>query len=87
MKPTKDKRLPLYDSPVYLELTARIGKNVKRIRLEKSLTQEECAYKCGQMAQGVLWTIEAGKTNITAATLARLAEGLGVDPGEFFLKG
>lgn len=83
----KPLRQPLYDSPVYLELVERIGKNVKRIRLEKGLRQDECAHQCNKMTPAMLWTIEAGKTNITAATLARLAEGLGVDAGEFFAKG
>lgn len=81
------KRLPLYETPTYRDLLARVGANVRRLRELRGWTQEECAYQCGDLAAPVLRRIEGASTNITAVTLARLADGLRVDVGALLVAG
>lgn len=63
-------------------LANRIGKNIKRIRKERELTQEQAAEK----AQDISWRywqyIESGKRNYSLKTLVRIAKALEVDPSE-----
>ncbi len=66
---------------------ARIGANVRRLREAKGWTQEECADQCKEMSAPLLRRIELASTNVTALTLSRLAEGLGVDASELLAKG
>ncbi|MFO0605041.1 MAG: helix-turn-helix transcriptional regulator [Polyangiales bacterium] len=65
-------------------MVARVGANVRRLREARGWTQEECAYRCNDLGPALLRTIEAGRTNITAATLARLCDGLQVDVAQLF---
>ncbi len=69
-----------YTRPLYRELVGRIGANVKRLREACGWTQEEAAFRCDGMATYVFQCVEGGTTNVTATTLARLAEGFSVDP-------
>jgi transcriptional regulator with XRE-family HTH domain len=71
-----------YKRPLYRELIGRIAANVRRLRESSGWTQEEAAFQCDGMATYVFQCVEAGETNITATTIARLAEGFGVDPQE-----
>jgi len=77
------KRDPLYRSREYLDLLGRLAANVRRLRQERGWTQEEAAARCAELSVFVLRQVEAGSTNVTAVTLARLAAGFGADFTEF----
>lgn len=83
MKERAPTRVKLFGR-TYGKVVARIGANVRRLREARGLTQEECAYRCKDLGPALLRTIEAGRTNITAATIARLCDGLKVDVAELF---
>ena len=85
MRTPNPARAVLYASPTYRVVLARIAANLRRLREARGWTQEECAGRCGEIAPALLRRIEAGGTNVTALTLARLCDGLEVD-GEEFLR-
>jgi transcriptional regulator with XRE-family HTH domain len=85
MKRRKPQRAALYETATYEGLVRRIGANVRRLRHARGWTQEECAFQCKKLGPALLRTIEAGRTNVTATTLARLCDGLGVDAAELFV--
>lgn len=59
------------------------GRNLKRIRKEKGMTQEELQYKSG-LALSQIARIETGVVNTTISTVYVLAKALKVEPGELF---
>ena len=59
------------------ELLKLTGKNIARLRKERSLTQREAA-KRAEISYRYFQHIEAGKVNMTLSTLTRLAEFLKV---------
>ena len=58
-----------------------VGTNVRRLRLEKGLTQERFAELSG-LAQQYISGLESGRRNPTVVTLYELAVALGVDPAD-----
>ena len=68
-----------YRSAGYADTVSRIATNVRRIRTAHGQTQEEVAYAAARLSPRLYRQIEAGKTNLTAATLTRIAEALKVD--------
>ena len=60
---------------------SQLGKNLKRIRLTKGITQGDIVRKLG-VGRGFISNIENGKANPTLATNAKLAKALGVPIGE-----
>lgn len=77
-KVRKDFRSPLYESPVYEDLQARLVEHLKRLRREKGWTQTETATRLGMKVQQVQ-QLESGKNNATMVTLARLVETFEID--------
>ena len=63
-----------------------VGRNLRRLRLAHKLTQEGLAGEAG-LAMRHIGRIERGTSSPTAAMLGRLAEAMGVHPGEFFVIG
>ena len=57
--------------------SAKLGKNLKRIRTEKGITQGDIVRNLG-VSRSFISNIENGKTNPTLATLSKLAKALGV---------
>ncbi len=55
----------------------RLGKNLKRIRTEKGISQGDIVKTSG-IDKAMISNIENGKTNPTLATIAKLAKALGV---------
>lgn len=59
----------------------KLGKNLKRIRTKKGISQGDIARAIG-MDKGFISNIENGKTNPTLATIAKLAKAVGISVGE-----
>lgn len=55
-----------------------IGENIKRIRLEKGLTQKQLGERLGKISQQQIGQWETGKANPKIETLQKIANGLGV---------
>lgn len=62
-------------------LTREFGKRLRKIRLEKKLSQRGLALEA-DMEHKHVQRIEAGEVNPTMTTIIALAAALGVDPGE-----
>lgn len=59
----------------------KLGKNLKRIRTEKSISQGDIA-RALDVGRSFITNIENGKTNPTLATIAKIAKAVGVSAGE-----
>ncbi|MCX6703619.1 MAG: helix-turn-helix transcriptional regulator [Candidatus Zambryskibacteria bacterium] len=57
--------------------SVKLGKNLKRIRTSKAISQGDIARSLS-VNRGFISTIENGKTNPTLATIVRLAKAVGV---------
>jgi transcriptional regulator with XRE-family HTH domain len=68
-----------YRSAGYADTVGRIASNVRRLRAAGRWTQEEVAARAGRLSPRLYRQIEAGTTNLTAATLTRIAEALETD--------
>ncbi len=60
-----------------MDMRRLVGENVRRIRLEKGLTQERFSDLSG-FSQQYISGLEKGQRNPTVVTLFQLAEALGV---------
>jgi transcriptional regulator with XRE-family HTH domain len=63
-----------------------VGANVRRLRLESGLSQEQLAGEA-DLAMRHLGRIERGEGNPTVAMVGKLAEVLRVHPAELFREG
>lgn len=61
--------------------SAKLGKNLKRIRTEKKMSQGDIMRVLG-CSRSYVSNIENGKTNPTLATIAKLAGAVGVSTNE-----
>ncbi|OPJ59191.1 helix-turn-helix domain-containing protein [Clostridium oryzae] len=61
----------------------QIGDKIKRLRIEKELTQEELANRC-ELSKGFISQIERDLTSPSIATLTDILEVLGTNLPEFF---
>lgn len=68
----------------YGDLVIRVAANTRRLREAQGLTQDDCAARCHDLGPAALRSVEAGRSNLTLATLARLCDGLAVDVAELF---
>jgi transcriptional regulator with XRE-family HTH domain len=64
-----------------MDLKRAMAANVRRLRVERKLTQEDLADRAGISAR-YLGSIERGATAATIVVLGRLAGALRVDPAE-----
>ncbi len=60
-----------------------IGKGIRRLRLKRSLTQEELADRC-ELSKGFISLLERNLTSPSIATLTDILESLGTDLKTFF---
>ncbi|PHR19466.1 MAG: transcriptional regulator [Sphingopyxis sp.] len=65
-----------------MELTEVVALNIRRIRHERKLTQEELADKADLSARYV-GKIEQGRVSPTISVIGRLAKALEIDPCDF----
>lgn len=63
-----------------------IGGKLRRLRLQKNLTQEELAARC-ELSKGFISQVERGLTSPSIATLIDILESLGTNPQSFFSDG
>jgi transcriptional regulator with XRE-family HTH domain len=56
-----------------------VGRNIRRLRLERGLSQEELADEIG-VHRTYMGGVERGERNLTLRSLERLAQRLGVSP-------
>ena len=59
------------------------GRNVRKYRIAKNLTQEALGYLAG-MQQPAVGKIERGESNTTIQNMSKLSEALGVEMAELF---
>ena len=59
----------------------KLGKNLKRIRTAKGITQGDIVRKL-KVGRGFISNIENGKANPTLSTIAKIAEAIEVSIGE-----
>ncbi len=90
MPPARPKRRTSWrsaarSSPQVGTALASLGKRVRILRQEKGLTQEDAAARA-HLDPKHFQAIEAGKTNVTMASLVGIARSLGVKLAEL-LKG
>lgn len=64
-----------------VDILARLGGNVRRLRLEKGWSQEAYAFEAG-VHRTYVSEIERAKRNPTATIIEKLARPLGVPPGQ-----
>lgn len=58
-------------------LLKNLGNHIASLRKKKSISQTELGYLCNLDRQA-MWRIEAGKTNPTTITLAKISEALNI---------
>lgn len=66
-----------------MDVRKRIGWNLRRLRQERAVTQEDFATDSG-FDRGYLSGVERGVRNPSATVLARIADALQVDVAELF---
>ena len=59
----------------------KLGRNLKRIRIEKDISQGDIARELG-VSRGFVSNLENGKTNPPLATITRLANAVGTTTDE-----
>ncbi len=62
-----------------------VAENLRRLRLEREWSQEDCAEKCG-LHRTYIGAIERGERNITLATLDTIAAAFGISPVKLLTK-
>lgn len=62
-------------------ISSKLGQNMKRIRMKKSMSQGDIA-RALEVDRGYISNIESGKKNLTLATIQKLANALGVSADE-----
>lgn len=62
-----------------MDMRRLVGRNVRKFRLAKGLTQEQFAVASG-FGQNYLSDLERGRRNPTVVTIWELAQALGVTP-------
>ena len=62
-----------------------VGANVRRLRVERELTQEQLAHDA-DIDLTYLGGIERGRRNPSVQVLGRIATALGCHPSQFFTK-
>lgn len=64
-----------------MDIRVVIGRNVRRFRVAKGLTQEELSALC-DFDQRYISQVETGQRNLTVLSLHELAQALGTTPVE-----
>ena len=65
------------------EFLKKLGLTIAKHRLKLKISQTEVANRC-DIERGNLTRIEKGKANVTAETLLKISEAIGVPVSKFF---
>jgi transcriptional regulator with XRE-family HTH domain len=63
-----------------VDIRKRLGANIRRLRLDRGLSQEEYAFEAG-VHRTYVSDIERGGRNPTATVIEKLAKPFGIAPG------
>jgi transcriptional regulator with XRE-family HTH domain len=66
-----------------MSLRERVARNLRRLRQEQSVSQEELAHRA-QINRNYVGMVEREEYSISVDKLEKLADALGVDPIELF---
>ena len=66
-----------------MDVRERVGWNVRRLRVEKGMSQDHLAY-AAEIERAYVGYLERGKRNATLTTLEKVAKVLGHDVSELF---
>ena len=66
-----------------MDIKERFGKNLKRLRLEKGISQESLAFSA-DLDRTYIPSIEKGERNVSITVVEKLANALNVQIPEFF---
>jgi transcriptional regulator with XRE-family HTH domain len=67
------------------EVLIRVGRNVRKYRIEKGLTQQELGFLAGNIERGTICNIERFSANgVNLSTLIKISVVLEVDIKELF---
>lgn len=69
-----------------MDVVKLLGENVRALRRERGLTQEELAARA-EMERSYVSDLERGTRNPSVRALGRLAEALGVEPAALLQRG
>ncbi|TKT81012.1 helix-turn-helix transcriptional regulator [Aquamicrobium sp. LC103] len=64
-----------------MDLKEIMARNLRRIRHDENLTQEELAGRAG-LSMRYVGAIERGDVSASVTVLGQIAEALGIEPGE-----
>ena len=64
-----------------MDLKEIMARNLRRIRHDENLTQEELAGRAG-LSMRYIGAIERGDVSASVTVLGQIAEALGIEPGE-----
>ena len=65
------------------DVLVRYGKALRKLRMEKKISQEEFAEKCG-LHRTYISDVELGKRNVSLENIERISNALGVSLSDFF---
>lgn len=68
-----------------MDLKEVMARNLRRVRHDKKLTQEELADRAG-LSMRYVGAIERGDVSASVSVLGRIADALEVEPGELLKK-
>lgn len=82
---------PLCDSPHYctfeikteMEITEKIGKRLRELRITKGLSQEKFSFECS-LDRTYVASIERGKRNVSVKNIEKITKALGISLSDFF---
>jgi transcriptional regulator with XRE-family HTH domain len=66
-----------------MDIRKIVGANIRRLRIEAGIPQEELAARMG-VDQGYVSKLEAGQRNPTITTIGNAAKALGIDADRLF---
>jgi len=64
-----------------VKISKKLGSNLKRIRLEKGMSQGDICRAAG-MDRGYISRVEGGNKNLTLSNLEKIASALKINPDE-----
>lgn len=65
------------------DILVRFGKQLKILRNEMKISQEELAFRC-QLSKNYISDVECGRRNISLKAMDKLSKGLGIELFKLF---